>query len=122
MTSTITQTTTTTPLPAMETEPKTSLDLSAEAQQAIAKVIGPRLLIAFRELDRCFTIARGTGVGRHTLRDWEADGMPHHHHPGDRYYFYSWPDVWAWYCVRGATRKQPITSLPITAQTWARRP
>ena len=109
--------------PAIATEnpiPGPGADLSADAQNAIACVIGSRLLLSFRELDACFRIARGTGVGRHTLRDWEDAGMPHHHHPGDRFYFYSWPDTWAWYCARGETRSHPVAS-PITAQSWARR-
>lgn len=94
--------------------------LSVEAEAAIAAVIGTRIVISYRELDRCFRIARGVGVGLHTIRAWEEEGMPHHHHPEDRFFYYSWPAVWEWYCKRGAVRRTQKTTSTITTQTWIR--
>ena len=96
------------------------IQLSAEAEAAIAAVIGTRIVISFRELDQCFRIARGVGVSLHTVRDWEDEGMPHHHHPEDRFYYYSWPEVWEWYCKRGAVRKTRKSPSTVTTQTWIR--
>jgi len=100
--------------------PSSTHHLSPEAEAAISAVIGNRLQISYRELDECFRIARGVGVGRHKIREWEDQGMPHHHHPEDRFYYYVWRDVWAWYCQRGQTRTPRPKSSTITAQTWIR--
>jgi hypothetical protein len=94
--------------------------LSAEAEAAIAAVISTRIVISYRELNLCFRIARGVGVGLHKIREWEREGMPHQHHPDDRYYHYCWSEVWEWYCLRGRARKQPNSPSVVTSQTWLR--
>ena len=94
--------------------------LSQEAKTAIDAIIDSRILISFRDLNACFKLARGIGIGRHTLREWETEGMPVHHHSKDRYYFYRFYDVWAWYSTRGASHTTKPSSA-ITAQSWAPR-
>lgn len=100
--------------------PHSTHHLSPEAEAAISAIIASRLVISFAELNECFRIARGVGVGRHKIRQWEEEGMPHHHHPEDRYYFYTWEDVWAWYCQRGQVRKPRPAASSITSQSWIR--
>jgi len=100
--------------------PSPTQHLSPEAEAAISAVIGNRLVISYAELNECFRIARGKGVGRHTIREWEDEGMPHHHHPEDRFYFYRWDEVWAWYCQRGQTRTPRPKPSTITTQSWTR--
>lgn len=102
-------------------EPKTEFTLTQAAASAIAEVIGTRILIPFAVLDTCFRIARGTGVSLHTVRRWEQDGMPHQHHPEDRYYYYDWEAVWQWYCARGRIRKPKPKLSPFLSQTWTAR-
>lgn len=92
--------------------------INAEAKEAIERVISNRIVISYSELNQCFRIARGVGVGLHTIREWESAGMPHQHHPEDRYYFYVWAEVWAWYRLRGKTRKTVLNESNIAMQTW----
>lgn len=111
--------------PATETAPNQGVapelyphGLTQEAKAAIDDIIASRIVISFRELNACFRAARGIGISRHTLKDWQAEGMPVHHHPNDRFYFYHFWEVWAWYCARGSSPKK-TTATHITAQSWA---
>lgn len=101
-----------------EIKPGQTQGLSSEAREAIRRIIGSRILIGYFELNKCFQIARGKGVGLHKIRQWETEGMPHQHHPDDRFYFYSWDEVWAWYETRGRSRRKGNGKQQITTQTW----
>lgn len=109
--------------PASATDPSSDSKpaLTQASAAAIADVIGNRILIPFTVLDKCFRIARGVGVSLHTVRGWEDEGMPHQHHPEDRYYYYDWDAVWRWYCERGRARRSKPKINPVLSQSWTER-
>lgn len=66
--------------------------------RTIDDIIAGRELIMATDVKECFQIKTGRSIGPNTLAAWRAmDPTWSMQPPGQRYWLYDWPRLWAWY-------------------------
>jgi hypothetical protein len=73
--------------------------------RSIEEIHAGRDVITARDVVECIKVKTGRSISVNTIIAWRAMDMPGAFNPpGQRYWFYTWELLWAWYQTYTATQ------------------
>lgn len=79
--------------------------LGREMMRSIEEILAGRELITARDVLECIFIKTGRSVSLNTIAAWRAMDMPGAiQPPGQRIWYYDWPQLWDWYRTYSVNR------------------